>query len=457
MAATISDLKNAKYPAEHNFGPGLRAKSKKDGSASWFFRQKMKGERSPVFMALGTWPEMNLDQAEDKARIYRSKIARGIHPKVYDEEQTELRRLEKVQASAKAITLSELLERYNRSRQNIPTPNSERTLSDRNHCIRSVYSDWLDKPVQRITAELIEDRLHEWASQRRAKSQGIKAVRYLKSMLNYAKRRLKVINQNPCDEFTNELSISSQPNKVWLTVQECWTFYSEIAEAEQNIQKPSGKWALREQYYYNTLLMSLDAIMLEFLTGLRQQEVLGLTKDKVYLTKGEWEEEGGDGPFFTAWKSKTRSEFGVPITTPMRSILERRIKATSNKYIFPSPRKNSKGEWSHMTTDRHGFEYLNQRMPNLKKAETLCNLTLRKTFATTAFNEFRRMDIVDSLTGHISGLTSGNLATGNYIAFQSTDNRKYFNEINNILIGNIDEPPHWAEEVDGNFDIEERA
>jgi hypothetical protein len=93
-----------------------------------------------------------------------------------------------------------------------------------------------------------------------------------------------------------------------------------------------------------------------------------------------------------------------------------------------------------MTTDRHGYKYLNEQMPILKKADTLNQLLIRKTFTTTAFNEFRRMDIVDSMTGDISGLTKGTLATGNYIAFQSTDNREYFERVNDIMVGRVDIP-----------------
>ena len=455
MVATTSDLKNAKHPNELNFGRGLRAKTKKDGSASWFFRQKMKGERSPVFMGLGTWPETNHDQAEDKARIYRAKIADGIHPKDYEEEQATIKKQKEMDANAEAITLRALLEKYNRMTENKAIPNAPKTIYDRNHCIKKVYEDWLDQPVQQITATKIEDRLYEWGSQRGAKSQGAKAVRYLRSILWYAKRRLKVIKENPCEDFINETSVSSKPNKAWLTVPECWTFYEAIVDAEKEILS-SRKISLREQYYVDNLLMTLDAIMLGFLTGLRQQEVLGLTKDKVYLDEKDWREEGGDGAFFSAWKSKTRSWFGVPITRDMKPILERRVNKSANKFLFPSPRRNEKGEWSHMTTDRHGYKYLNEQMPILKKAKTLNQLLIRKTFTTTAFNEFRRMDTVDSMTGHISGLTRGNLATGNYIAFQSTDNREYFERVNDIMVGRVD-IPDWVDEVtdDINFEVVE--
>jgi len=452
MVATTSDLKNAKHPNELNFGRGLRAKTKKDGSASWFFRQKMKGERSPVFMGLGTWPETNHDQAEDKARIYRAKIADGIHPKDYEEEQATIKKQKEMDANAEAITLRALLEKYNRMTLNKNPPNSDKTIYDRTHCITKVYEDWLDLPVQIITATKIEDRLYEWGSQRGAKSQGAKAVRYLRSILWYAKRRLKVIKENPCEDFINETSVSSKPNKAWLTVPECWTFYEAIVDAEKEILS-SRKISLREQYYVDNLLMTLDAIMLGFLTGLRQQEVLGLTKDKVYLDEKDWREEGGDGAFFSAWKSKTRTWFGVPITRDMKPILERRVNKSANKFLFPSPRRNEKGEWSHMTTDRHGYKYLNEQMPILKKAKTLNQLLIRKTFTTTAFNEFRRMDIVDSMTGHITGLTRGNLATGNYIAFQSTDNREYFERVNDVMVGRVD-IPDWVDEVTGDIDFE---
>ena len=452
MALSTVDIKKLKYQEERGLGRGLKVRGNRDGSASFLFSMRMKGLSSPVRKTIGYFPDMDVDQAEDIARIFRAKIAEGIHPTEYEEEQAKLKKQKEMEANAEAITLRLLLEKYNRMTENKAIPNAPKTIYDRNHCIKKVYEDWLDQPVQQITATKIEDRLYEWGSQRGAKSQGAKAVRYLRSILWYAKRRLKVIKENPCEDFINETSVSSKPNKAWLTVPECWTFYETIVDAEKEILS-SRKISLREQYYVDNLLMTLDAIMLGFLSGLRQQEVLGLTKDKVYLDEEDWREEGGDGAFFSAWKSKTRSWFGVPITRDMTPILERRVKSSNNQFLFPSPRRNEKGEWSHMTTDRHGYKYLNEQMPILKKAKTLNQLLIRKTFTTTAFNEFRRMDIVDSMTGHITGLTRGNLATGNYIAFQSTDNREYFERVNDIMVGRVD-IPDWVGEVTNDIDFD---
>ena len=91
MVATASDIKKLKYQEEHKFGRDLRVKANKDGSCSWFFRQKMRGSKSPVYMKLGNGPDISIDEAEDKARICRSRISESVHPKDYEFGQIELK------------------------------------------------------------------------------------------------------------------------------------------------------------------------------------------------------------------------------------------------------------------------------------------------------------------------------------------------------------------------------
>jgi len=195
-----------------------------------------------------------------------------------------------------------------------------------------------------------------------------------------------------------------------------------------------------------------DAIALQALSGLRQMEVLSLTWDKVYLEKEEWEEEGegdADGAYFEAWKSKTRSYFGVPITSTMEGIFRRRKKLThGSKYVFPSSKPDKNGEYTYIKSDRRAYSTLDKILPKPRKADKYNANLMRHTFADTAHKITRNMDIVHSMTGHFSKLDDGKRATGRYIAFQSASNREYFQQVNDVLLDIIREPDWTPKELE---------
>ena len=106
---TLNAIKRLNYQQEINLGRGLKARGNKDGSASFLFSMKMKRISSPIRMKIGTWPDISINDAEDKARIYRAKVAEGIHPKDYEREQVELKLREDAEAEAISKTVWELL------------------------------------------------------------------------------------------------------------------------------------------------------------------------------------------------------------------------------------------------------------------------------------------------------------------------------------------------------------
>ena len=65
---------------ELNAGNGVRAKKNKDGSVTFILQWRLKGSK-PIRKKIGKWPEMSFNEAEDKAKIWRSGMAQGIHPK----------------------------------------------------------------------------------------------------------------------------------------------------------------------------------------------------------------------------------------------------------------------------------------------------------------------------------------------------------------------------------------
>jgi hypothetical protein len=79
-----SDLSSLEYQKELSAGRGLRAKKNKDGSCSFLLMKKSVGEKVPLRLKLGTWPEMSIDEAEIKAQKYRKLIEEGTDPRDYE-------------------------------------------------------------------------------------------------------------------------------------------------------------------------------------------------------------------------------------------------------------------------------------------------------------------------------------------------------------------------------------
>ena len=148
MAVSEMHVRRIKFgDPELNVGRGLRARAQKDGTVSWIFMKHMKGRTSPVRRKLGSFPDMSMDDAEEKARRYRQLIADGIHPDDYENERREKLQLEKAQQEAHSITLQKLLEGYEKSREIYSKGNALRTIKDRKNAITSVFRKWLDKPI----------------------------------------------------------------------------------------------------------------------------------------------------------------------------------------------------------------------------------------------------------------------------------------------------------------------
>ena len=450
------DINKLKYQEEFNAGRGLKVRKNKDGTSTFLLRKKMPKAKAPLGLSLGVYPDMSIDEAQAKAVTYRNLISDGIDPRAWEGEQDRIREQEEAEEQAKQTTLRNALERYNQVCVLKQPPNAPRTIQDRTNAIQSVFREFLDKPVRDITTIDIENKLMQWAGQGiNSPAQGRKATRYLRSILNYCKRRLQVIPDNPVDAFQNEISLSSSLNKIYLQIPEVVNMFDTLSQMDH--PEFMNEYPECSPYEFGEERRAMfDAIALQALSGLRQMEVLSLTWDKVYLEKEQWEEEGegdADGAYFEAWKSKTRSYFGVPITTSMEVIFLRRKRLTKgSKYVFPSTKRDKNGEYTYIKSDRRAYSTLNKILPKPRKADKYNANLMRHTFADTAHKITRNMDIVHSMTGHFSKLDDGKRATGRYIAFQSASNRTYFQQVNDVLL-DIAEPPEEIDELpnDGPF------
>lgn len=433
MVATVSDIKKLKYQEEHNFGRGLRIKANKDGSCSWFFRQKMRGYKSPVYMKLGNWPDISIDDAEDKARIYRLKISEDIHPKDYETEQLELEKAKELEEISKALTLRQLLEMYENSRDLYGKPNQPSTIKDRRWGISSVFAEWMDKPAQDITKLVVNNKINEWSSQRGSKGQVLKVCDYMSAIWNFFINS-DVLEKNPFDIKKGRYTRVGKPQKEYLQIKECADMITFISKYDKE----------------NLTAMNLDAIALTALTGLRKDEVLNFRWSDIFLSREQY--TPASGPYFNIIKSKQQEPMGIPITKQMlpyferclarvdefKRINEKRAGMTKRRgkhlynleYVFPSPRTDKA-----ITNSKSGYSILNETFTELEKAKKIGAQILRKTFATSAYSLGYTMEQIGLFTGHTSAIANTKVATDAYVARQADDHRKGFETINSVLVG----------------------
>ncbi len=436
-----SDLSALEYQKEFNAGRGLRAKKNKDGSCSFLLMKKPVGTKVPLRLKLGTWPEMSIDEAEIKAQKYRKLIEQGADPRDYEKQQATEKQLTKQEEARKGITLRQLHAEYMHSRFSLEKHTAQ-TKKSQNNVMLQVWDVFLDDSIQDITGPRLWDYYQYWVSQRISKQTGKpavnqikKALRYLKAEFNYAIRQKKYLTENPCDVFTQQISLQSTERNYYLQPRETEEFFDWIGKLIEPDSEGSKffkqNYGLTDNDMNAESAVGLDLIALELLTGLRQVEVRELKWSQVYLKKEEWDEEGASGPFFEVMLSKQKRWFGVPITGNMKAIFQRRLKHRQNEYVFPSPVNKLKP----LADDRHGFTVVKKVMPlsRLKKTDALSSNVLRHTFATHAQTVLRDGQLVDMITGHYTKHRRG-VATHRYVHLDADAHRPLFEEVNNFLM-----------------------
>ena len=453
-----SDLSALEYQKEFNAGRGLRAKKNKDGSCSFLLMKKPVGTKVPLRLKLGTWPEMSIDEAEIKAQKYRKLIEQGADPRDYEKQQATEKQLTKQEEARKGITLRQLHAEYMHSRFSLEKHTAQ-TKKSQNNVMLQVWDVFLDDSIQDITGPRLWDYYQYWVSQRISKQTGKpavnqikKALRYLKAEFNYAIRQKKYLTENPCDAFTQQISLQSTERNYYLQPRETEEFFDWIGKLID--PNSEGRKFLKQNYGLTDYDLSaecavgLDLIALELLTGLRQVEVRELKWSQIYLEKEEWEEEDANGPFFETMLSKQKKAFGVPITKYMKAIFQRRLKHRKNDYVFPSWRNKSRP----VSEDRHVFNVVKKVMPlsRLRKTDALSSNVMRHTFATHAQTVLRDGQLVDMLTGHYTKHQRG-VATYRYVHLEADAHRPHFEEVNDFLMRQhpmTDELEKYLDELD---------
>ncbi len=129
-------------------------------------------------VTLGKFPDLSVNDARKLAQAALTDLAQGINP-------TEEKRKQKL----RSMTLQDLLNRYLADKTKL----REVSVYDYTKKIQIGFPDWLDKPINQITRDMVLARRKQFTGGTDNK------LRVLRLLMRYAVVTLKALDENPVD------------------------------------------------------------------------------------------------------------------------------------------------------------------------------------------------------------------------------------------------------------------
>ena len=322
-------------------------------------------------VTLGKFPDVTVSGARKMAQSALAELAQGINP-------TEKKRTDKI----KKITLLELMTKYIDQKGLKLSPS---TAADYQKKLNEGFPDWLNKPVNTITREMVAKRHKKLSGNSTSKDNKMRVLRLL---MNSA-LALKIIDESPTDVLKKaELDLWSKPIRK-----------TRIIPADR----------LKDWYGAVLELSNLKAktyLLLLLYTGLRANEAL-------YL---EWKNVDFKNDTLTVMDTKNHSNFTTYIPSQLKPYM-RNLQTLTGESVFVFTGNNADGvmaipRWPlDQITNKTGIEFSSH--------------DLRRTFATIAEASLLPETIIKRLLNH----ATDNNVTGGYIRTESNTMKQAIDRI----------------------------
>jgi len=242
-------------------------------------------------ITLGRFPDLTVSEARKMAQTALTELAQGINP-------TEEKRKQRI----RGITLQELLDRYLKDKSDL----REASKLDYTKKINQGFSDWLGKPINEITRDMVLARRNQFEGGRDNK------MRVLRLLMKYAVEALKALDENPVDVLRDGgLWAKPKRKKRMVTSDSLKDWYAAVLNLENEKAK-----------VYLLLLLH---------TGLRDQDVR-------YL---EWNDVDFKNDCFIARDTKNHTDFTAYIAPQIKPYLRNLQTLTGdNRFVFPGDSKD---------------------------------------------------------------------------------------------------------------------
>ena len=395
--------------------PGLKLKvhpvAKSGGCKprkTFLLEKRIKGRKgSAVTFTLGTFPNMAVDQARQKARLYANLCEQGLDPRE-QEKQRQARN------SKRRVTLREAVERYwSLHRKNL----APATIDWIENLIRRYFKDWMGRDLCKLTPDdLVEKYLSDL---RRSKHCAMKSLmvfgqiwKRVSPTIRENGKRLLPDNPVPVAKRTIGKWKLDPPRRTVIPLHKLGEFVATLEKGYRDPEVPIGTRSV-----YAALLTCLFC-------GLRYGECRKLKWEHVDLELGVLT--------VIAENAKNRHEHSVPYAGYVGNLLKewRLIRDCASPFIYSSPTRKS------------GFRSIDKRwLVSHLLSETLefpfSPHATRRTFASIGNYLGLPFLTIKRLINHHyqGGITGGYVVQG----FDPLQNRKHFKAIADFILEKRDE------------------
>ncbi len=352
--------------------PGFGVRTTSNGAKSFIWQGRVDGRKQRH--TIGRFGVLTVDQARKVAKQLAGEVASGKDP-----------RSEKQRRQSAAVTLREAFEGYLKSRSLKPT-----TLRDIEQT-RAHLSDWMTRPVTRITRDMVARRHRRIGATSQAGAN--RCMRYLRAVLNYASEAHAYPDGRPLlpDNPVTRLSATRswyriKPRRTYLAPHELSKWMSAVDGLARAPERPPG--AGRSLPKLRNGDIARDFLMLVLLTGLRRSEALNL----------RWKDVDLDGRLLTIPDPKNDEAHTLPLSDYLFDMLKRRQQEAASEFVFADE----------TGTRFSNFRYALDRIETVSGLRATCH-DLRRTFATVA----ESLDVpAYAVKGLLNHKTSGDVTAG---------------------------------------------
>ena len=396
----LKNLKNCRDEGTTLYGNyGLKAIRIPSGKTVFRIQKRIKTSycSSPFNGTIGSFPEMSIKEAELEALRICALCDKGIHPREYEREKTNIELSLIKEKKRQVQTLGEVLEKYV-SNKRLQQQNNENYIKERDNCLKAICSDWFNESIVNISFPEVEERFNKVAYTKGTLGRAKSWARYMKAIFEWAKQR-NYIDNNPFTRLKAEVK----------------TFQS--GTRENNYLLPEeAKYIYDKVKHSNKINVGHYAIALLLTTGLRKSEALTLKWSNVFISDV-------DIPYFLfdlGTRKQKHIKYAVPIVPKMKFIFDRMQTVRRNEYVFPSRKIN----YCHYDRLDSAFRFL--RPPQLdnpkinttglvneKRVEQLSAITLRRTWTQIGLELGYDTNILNVLSGRSKNLGT-KTALGSY-------------------------------------------
>ena len=286
---------------------GFALRVTESGARSFILEKRVAGKVKRI--TLGRYPDISVEQARKQAHKLLGKIATGINPIA-----------ERKASKQRAITLQEALTDYLTVRKSMKAT----TKADYQKVIKSVFPDWLDKPLLDITKDMIAKRHSQYGSTRSESAANL-AMRIIRAVFNFAAGQYEdeqgksLILENPVKRLSH--------TRAWYRVSRRQTMIKKHElprwyEAVMNIEMERST---------NIADSIRDFLLLLLFTGLRRSEAAKL----------KWDNVDFQAKTLTINDTKNHEQHVLPLSDFLYDMLSKLKAQFESIYVFNGRETNS--------------------------------------------------------------------------------------------------------------------